>query len=173
MANASPKIVLSPSQDIPFNKLILSQANVRRVKDGRLNRGAGGGHRPPHPPPKPQRCAVLDAHDQETGTYEIRRAGAASSARVAGQAKAPRQDCARSLRSARRRHRGGGFAGRERPACGAASAGPVSRLPGGARQRSRRGGNRRAVLRQPDRVKQRLRVAAVSEKLLEVTPKTA
>ena len=31
---ASPKIVLSRSQDIPFNKLSLSQANVRRVKAG-------------------------------------------------------------------------------------------------------------------------------------------
>ena len=30
----SPKIVLSRSQDIPFNKLSLSQANVRRVKAG-------------------------------------------------------------------------------------------------------------------------------------------
>ena len=34
MANANPKIVLSRSQDIPFNKLVLSQANVRRVKAG-------------------------------------------------------------------------------------------------------------------------------------------
>ena len=30
----NPKIVLSRSQDIPFNKLVLSQANVRRVKAG-------------------------------------------------------------------------------------------------------------------------------------------
>ena len=28
------KITLSRSQDIPFNKLVLSQANVRRVKAG-------------------------------------------------------------------------------------------------------------------------------------------
>src|ERR1700748_2720721 len=28
------KITLSPSRDIPFNKLVLSQANVRRVKAG-------------------------------------------------------------------------------------------------------------------------------------------
>lgn len=34
MATATPKIVLSRSQDIPFNKLVLSQANVRRVKAG-------------------------------------------------------------------------------------------------------------------------------------------
>jgi len=34
MAAANPKITLSRSQDIPFNKLVLSQANVRRVKAG-------------------------------------------------------------------------------------------------------------------------------------------
>jgi ParB family transcriptional regulator, chromosome partitioning protein len=34
MATATPKITLSRSQDIPFNKLVLSQANVRRVKAG-------------------------------------------------------------------------------------------------------------------------------------------
>ena len=34
MANAVAKIKLSPSRDIPFNKLVLSQANVRRVKAG-------------------------------------------------------------------------------------------------------------------------------------------
>ena len=34
MANAVQKIKLSPSRDIPFNKLVLSQSNVRRVKAG-------------------------------------------------------------------------------------------------------------------------------------------
>ena len=34
MANAHPKIALSVSRDIPFNKLVLSQANVRRIKAG-------------------------------------------------------------------------------------------------------------------------------------------
>lgn len=34
MAKAAPKIVLSPSRDIPFDKLILSQSNLRRVKNG-------------------------------------------------------------------------------------------------------------------------------------------
>ncbi len=34
MAAAVQKITLSPSRDIPFNKLVLSQANVRRVKAG-------------------------------------------------------------------------------------------------------------------------------------------
>ena len=34
MAIAVQKITLSPSRDIPFNKLVLSQSNVRRVKAG-------------------------------------------------------------------------------------------------------------------------------------------
>jgi hypothetical protein len=34
MASAVQKIILSASRDIPFNKLVLSQANVRRVKAG-------------------------------------------------------------------------------------------------------------------------------------------
>jgi ParB family chromosome partitioning protein len=34
MTNPAQKIVLSSSRDIPFNKLILSQANVRRIKTG-------------------------------------------------------------------------------------------------------------------------------------------
>ena len=34
MATATQKITLSSSRDIPFNKLVLSQSNVRRVKAG-------------------------------------------------------------------------------------------------------------------------------------------
>ena len=34
MAKSQPKISLSQSRDIPFNKLVLSQSNVRRVKAG-------------------------------------------------------------------------------------------------------------------------------------------
>ena len=34
MTQAVQKITLSPSRDIPFNKLVLSQSNVRRVKAG-------------------------------------------------------------------------------------------------------------------------------------------
>ncbi|WP_376711767.1 MULTISPECIES: hypothetical protein [Bradyrhizobium] len=34
MANAVQKIKLSPSSDIPFSKLLLSQKNVGRVKAG-------------------------------------------------------------------------------------------------------------------------------------------
>ena len=34
MAQVSQKITLSPSRDIPFDKLVLSQSNVRRIKAG-------------------------------------------------------------------------------------------------------------------------------------------
>ena len=34
MANAKQKISLNASRDIPFNKLVLSQSNVRRIKNG-------------------------------------------------------------------------------------------------------------------------------------------
>ena len=34
MAKAVPKITLSASRDIPFNKLVLSQSNVRRLQAG-------------------------------------------------------------------------------------------------------------------------------------------
>ena len=34
MATAVKKIILSSSRDIPFNKLVLSQSNVRRIKAG-------------------------------------------------------------------------------------------------------------------------------------------
>src|SRR6266404_2926092 len=71
MATAVPKITLSASQDIPFNKLALSQANVRRVKAGvsieelaediaRRTLLQGLSVRP-----------VLDADGAETGTYEV------------------------------------------------------------------------------------------------------
>jgi ParB family chromosome partitioning protein len=71
MATANPKIVLSRSQDIPFNKLVLSQANVRRVKAGisvedlaediaRRTLLQGLSVRP-----------VLDVDGAETGVYEV------------------------------------------------------------------------------------------------------
>src|SRR5450432_2105070 len=71
MASAVQKIKLSPSRDIPFNKLVLSQSNVRRVKAGvsieQLAESIA------------QRTllqslsvrAVVDADGQETGMFEI------------------------------------------------------------------------------------------------------
>ena len=71
MATAVQKITLSASRDIPFNKLVLSQGNVRRVKAGvsieelaediaRRTLLQGLSVRP-----------ILDAEGQETGMFEI------------------------------------------------------------------------------------------------------
>jgi ParB family chromosome partitioning protein len=71
MAKADQKIKMSPSRDIPFNKLVLSQSNVRRTKAGisiedlaeditrrRLLQSLNV--RP-----------ILDADNQETGMFEV------------------------------------------------------------------------------------------------------
>jgi ParB family chromosome partitioning protein len=71
MATAIQKITLSSSRDIPFNKLVLSQSNVRRVKAGvsieelaediaRRTLLQGLNVRP-----------VLDAEGAETGMFEV------------------------------------------------------------------------------------------------------
>jgi ParB family chromosome partitioning protein len=71
MATAVQKITLSSSRDIPFNKLVLSQSNVRRVKAGvsieelaediaRRTLLQGLNVRP-----------VLDAEGAETGMFEV------------------------------------------------------------------------------------------------------
>jgi ParB family chromosome partitioning protein len=171
MATAVQKITLSSSRDIPFNKLVLSQSNVRRVKAGVsiedlaesiARRGliqsltSGRSSTPRAPRPACSRC---------------RPAAAATGARTAGEAEAPGQDRAGALRRARRqqRHpRRGGLAGREHRARAAASARPVPRLPGHARQGHDRGGHRRRLLRPVTVVKQRLRLASVSPTLLEI-----
>lgn len=71
MAKSAQKVTLSPSRNIPFDKLVLSQSNVRRIKAGVsveelaediARRGLL------------QRLsvrAVLDDDGTETGTYEI------------------------------------------------------------------------------------------------------
>ena len=152
MATAVQKIILSASRDIPFNKLVLSQANVRRVKAGvsieelaediaRRTLLQSLSVRP-----------VLDA--ERPGDRHVRnpsRWPALPGARTAGQAEAPGEDRAGALRRARGRHRRGGFAGRERPARRAPSARPVPRLPGAARQGPWRRGDRRPLLRDADR----------------------
>jgi ParB family chromosome partitioning protein len=71
MAKAAQKITLSPSRDIPFDKLVLSQSNVRRIKAGvsveelaediaRRGLLQSLNVRP-----------VLDADGVQTGTFEI------------------------------------------------------------------------------------------------------
>ena len=71
MATAVQKIRLSSSRDIPFDKLVLSQANVRRVKAGvsveelAESIARRGLIQSLHVRP------VLDADGKETGTYEV------------------------------------------------------------------------------------------------------
>src|SRR5260221_2645629 len=71
MTTAVQKIKLSPSRDIPFNKLVLSQSNVRRVKAGvsieQLGEGIGL-----RTLLKSLRVrAVLDQDGTETGMFEV------------------------------------------------------------------------------------------------------
>ena len=71
MATAVQKITLSSSRDIPFNKLVLSQANVRRVKAGvsleelAESIARRGLIQSLHVRP------VLDAEGNETGMFEV------------------------------------------------------------------------------------------------------
>jgi ParB family chromosome partitioning protein len=71
MATAFQKITLSASRDIPFNKLVLSQANVRRVKAGvsieELAEDIAQRTLLQSLSVRP----VLDAEGQETGMFEI------------------------------------------------------------------------------------------------------
>ena len=102
MATAVQKITLVASRDIPFNKLVLSQSNVRRVKAGvsieelaediarrtllqSLTRPAGA-----------RRRRRRDRHVRGAG-----RRPALPGARAAGEAEAPRQDRAGPLHRAR------------------------------------------------------------------------
>ncbi len=71
MATATQKITLASARDIPFNKLVLSQANVRRVKAGvsvdelAESIARRGLIQSLHVRP------VLDADGKDTGTYEV------------------------------------------------------------------------------------------------------
>src|SRR5712671_7376884 len=72
MAKAVQKIKLSPSRDIPFNKLVLSQSNVRRIKAGISIEDLAQdiAHREKllqslYVQP------ILDAEGQETGMFEV------------------------------------------------------------------------------------------------------
>lgn len=71
MATAIPKVTLSSSRDIPFNRLVLSQSNVRRVKSGlsieELARDIERRGLLQSLNVRP----VLDGDGAETGTYEV------------------------------------------------------------------------------------------------------
>ncbi len=71
MGKAAPKITLSPSRDIPFDRLVLSQSNVRRVKCGtRISELADDIARRTLLQSLNVR-PLLDDAGQETGRYEI------------------------------------------------------------------------------------------------------
>ena len=102
------KITLSPSRDIPFNKLVLSQSNVRRVKAGvsieQLAESIA------------QRTllqslnvrAVADAEGNETGMFEVPAGGRRYRALGAsGEAEAHGEDATCPLRRSRGRYRRG------------------------------------------------------------------
>ena len=71
MANAIQKIKLSPSRDIPFNKLVLSQSNVRRVKAGVSIEQLAESIAQRTLLQSLSARAVVDADGQETGMFEV------------------------------------------------------------------------------------------------------
>ena len=71
MATAVQKIKLSPSRDIPFNKLVLSQSNVRRVKAGVSIEQLAESIALRTLLQSLSVRAVLDGDGQETGMFEV------------------------------------------------------------------------------------------------------
>ena len=71
MANAVQKITLSASRDIPFNRLVLSQSNIRRTKASTSIEDLAEdiAHRTLLQSLNVR--AVLDADGQESGTFEV------------------------------------------------------------------------------------------------------
>jgi hypothetical protein len=107
------KIKLSPSRDIPFNKLVLSQSNVRRVKAGVSIEQLAESIALRTLLQSLNVRAVLDADGQETGMFEVPAGGrrpALPRARTAGEAKEDGEDAARALRDPGRGHSRGRLA---------------------------------------------------------------
>ncbi|MCH4023238.1 MAG: ParB/RepB/Spo0J family partition protein [Acetobacter sp.] len=71
MATAIPKISLSSSRDIPFNRLLLSQSNVRRVKSGLSIKELARDIERRGLLQSLNVRPVLDGEGAETGTYEV------------------------------------------------------------------------------------------------------
>src|ERR1700716_4558671 len=71
MTRAVQKITLSPSRDIPFNKLVLSQSNVRRVKAGVSIEQLAESIALRTLLQSLSVRAVVDADGQETGMFEV------------------------------------------------------------------------------------------------------
>jgi ParB family transcriptional regulator, chromosome partitioning protein len=75
MASAVHKIKLSPSRDIPFNKLVSSQSNVRRVKAGVSIEQLAQSIAQRTLPQRLSVRAVVDADGLGTGMLEVPAAG--------------------------------------------------------------------------------------------------
>ncbi|MGY3582890.1 hypothetical protein ACVIGB_008045 [Bradyrhizobium sp. USDA 4341] len=150
MAKAVQKIKLSPSRDIPFNKLVLAQSNVRRTKAGisiedlaediaRRSLLQSLNVRP-----------ISDADGQETGMFEVPAGGRRYRALelLVKQKRLAKTACPVH----RQRGRWRNFCGR-RLSCRkcasrcSSSARPVSGISDVARARSSRGGYRGHLLR--------------------------
>lgn len=71
MTKAVQKIALSPSCDIPFNKLVLSRRNVRPVKAGVSIEQLAESIAQRTPLQSLSVRAVIDADGNETGTFEV------------------------------------------------------------------------------------------------------
>ena len=71
MANAKPKISLNASRDIPFNKLVLSQSNVRRIKNGQTIEGLAASITRRGLIQSLSVFPVVDAEGNETGMFEV------------------------------------------------------------------------------------------------------
>ncbi|WP_316196084.1 ParB/RepB/Spo0J family partition protein [Bradyrhizobium sp. SZCCHNRI3052] len=71
MTKAAHKITLSPSRDIPFNKLVLSQSNVRRIKGGVSIEQLAESIAERTLLQSLNVRAVLDAEGRETGMFEV------------------------------------------------------------------------------------------------------
>ena len=93
MAQATPKIILSVSRDIPFNKLLLSDSNVRRTRAGvAIEQLADDIARRTLLQSLTVR-PVLDADGAETGMYEIPPAAAAIGRCNCWSSRSAYQDC--------------------------------------------------------------------------------
>lgn len=69
MAKAAAKIILSPSRDIPFDRLVLSQSNVRHIKAGIEQLAESIAQRTLLQSLSVR--AILDADGSETGMFEV------------------------------------------------------------------------------------------------------
>ncbi|WP_316162430.1 ParB/RepB/Spo0J family partition protein [Bradyrhizobium sp. SZCCHNRI20481] len=71
MTKSTQKITLSPSRDIPFNKLVLSQSNVRRIKGGVSIEQLAESIAERTLLQSLSVRAVLDGEGRETGMFEV------------------------------------------------------------------------------------------------------